>query len=180
MSECLVLGPEGSGKTLLLRKLKEHSGKTQSKEYEAGIVGEETLEHTMPTVGVNLEHLALSNGNTCTAREIGGQMAPLWENAYAKCTMIIYVVDSSNRAQVSASTVLFLDLLSSDKTREKPILLFFNKIDLPLGLGLQEYKSVMRLEDILTHATQNIVVISGSGWTGEGIDDVLKWISNHL
>ena len=176
MSECLVIGPEGAGKTLLIRKLKECTkkrGKTnctqmQEQSTTVGLACQE-MNHTVPTVGINLEQLELSKNTTCSLRESGGQMAPLWSGAYKQCNMVIYVIDSSNLVQVSVSTILLLDALSSEDLREKPVLVFFNKTDAPLGLGLVEYKSVMRMDNILLHATQSLTVVDGSCWTGKGL-----------
>ncbi len=191
MKECLILGPEGAGKTLLIRKLEECAKKLRSKTTkETDKIKVEPLKnyastaseeghHTVPTVGVNLAQVEAAKGVLCTLRESGGQMAPLWANAYKDCSMLIYVVDSSNQVQVSASVVLFLDILSSEDIHKKPVLLFFNKTDCPLGLGLMEYKCVMRLEDILLHATQEITVADGSCWTGEGIDRIMEWIAKN-
>lgn len=187
-SECLILGPEGAGKTLLMKKLEEYAkrkkgsgGATAAGSHTSGSqnyvsIASQPINHTVPTVGVNLAHLKLTKEVTCSLRESGGQMAPLWHNGYQDCRMVIYVIDSSNQVQVSASTVLLLDVLSSEALREKPVLVFFNKTDSPLGLGLVEYKSVMRLEDIVSHATQRVSVVDGSCWTGEGIGVIMEWL----
>ena len=184
-SECLVLGPEGAGKTLLIRKLEEFCSKkkklkeTAEKSSEAedtANLASQASHHTVPTVGVNFAQLKLAKGITCKLRESGGQMAPLWSSSFEDCKMVVYVIDSSNRIQVAASTILFLDVLSAPSLREKPVLLFFNKTDSPLGLGLVQYKSVMRLDDIVAHATQKVSVLSGSCWTGEGVGGVMEWL----
>lgn len=178
----LVLGPEGAGKTLLIRKLEEYSKKRKDN-VERQTVAEGTANlacqadhHTVPTVGVNFAQLKLAKGIACKLRESGGQMAPLWSSAYGDCKMIIYVIDSSNRVQVSASTILLLDMLSSPALREKPVMLFFNKTDSPLGLGLVQYKDVMRLGDIVSHATQKVMVVDGSCWNGEGVGSIMAWL----
>lgn len=195
---CLVLGPEGSGKTLLIRKLQQHCKKNKKRcrpeEGKAAVRGDQEaslledpvgvsiqdINQTIPTVGTNLEHLQFSKTVSCTLKEYGGQLAPIWCDAYGDASMIIYTIDSSNQVQVSASTILLLDLLSSQDLQGKPILIFFNKTDLPLGLGLVEYKSVMRLDDIVEHATQMLKVVEGSCWSGRGIDIILDWIAGNL
>ena len=198
---CLILGPEGSGKTLLVRKLQQYCNKNikksrgreeddeathQEQDKEAALLKDHAsiaildINQTIPTVGTNLKHLQFSKEQFCTLKEYGGQLAPIWCAAYRDASMIIYVIDSSNQIQVSASTILLLDLLSSQDIQEKPILIFFNKTDLPLGLGLVEYKSVMRLDDIIEHATQTLTIVDGSCWSGRGIDVILDWIMANL
>lgn len=183
MLECLILGPEGSGKTLLIRKLEEYSKRKKvAKEPDRQdyvSTASQAINHTVPTVGVNLAVLKLAKGVSCTIRESGGQMVPLWPNKYEDCKMVIFVIDSSNQIQVSASTILLLDVLSSEFLKGKPVMVFFNKTDSPLGLGLVEYKSVMRLDDIVLHAKQDMTVVDGSCFTGEGIGAVLEWLLNN-
>jgi len=189
MAECLVLGPEGAGKTLLVRKIEEYCRKKKGAsdatvaaaspvESYAGISSKPN-HYTLPTVGINFSKVKLAKGVSCSLRESGGQMVPLWCNSYQDCKMVIYVIDSSNQAQVSASTILLLQVLSSEALQKKPVLLFFNKTDSPLGLGLVEYKSVMRLDDILLHASQSIAVVSGSCWTGDGVGAIVEWLLEH-
>ena len=186
--ECLILGPEGSGKSLLLKRLEEHSkvkkkapqtaghGQPSFSKADFAELASRDTNQSLPTVGVNFTHLKLLKGVTCSLRESGGQMVPLWPNLYKDCKMVIFVIDSSNKVQVSASTILLLDVVSSPLLQNKPILVFFNKTDSPLGLGLVEYKSVIRMDDIVSHATQNVTVVDGSCWTGEGIAAIHDWL----
>lgn len=186
-AECLVLGPEGAGKTLLIRKLEECCSNIKKNKAKGSAerppetqdtvdLASQASHHTVPTVGANFAQLKLAKGFTCKLRESGGQMAPLWSSSFEDCKMVVYVIDSSNSVQVSASTILFLDVLSAPSLQEKPMLLFFNKTDSPLGLGLVQYKSVMRLDDIIAQATQKVSVLSGSCWTGEGVGSVMEWL----
>lgn len=186
---CLIVGPEGSGKTLLVRELcKKNRTKTKSTTRESKTVfPEDLVSHavqdscqTIPTVGTNVERLQFSKGLVCTLKEYGGQMAPIWCDSYQDASMVIYTIDSSNQVQVSASTILLLELISSQALKEKPILIFFNKTEVPLGLCLTEYKSVMRLDDIVENATQKLVVVEGSCWADRGIDVILDWISTNV
>jgi len=185
---CLVLGPEGSGKTLFLRKLR---GKCSKRSRNSGVAKESDQENiviisskeenqTIPTVGTNIEKVQLSSNVSCTLKEYGGQMIPVWSNAYKDSSMVIYIIDSSNSLQLSVSTIALLDLLSTETLKGKPVLVFFNKTDLPLRMPLVEYKSVMRLEDIVAHAQQSIEVVEGSCWSGVGLEAVEKWIDYNL
>lgn len=94
----LCLGPTGSGKTLLLKKLQnfEQVDETSS---------------SVPTVGTNL--FTIKRGNfSVTVRELGGIMAPLWNKYFNGITKIIYVVDASNLCQISAAGLLLYTILA--------------------------------------------------------------------
>ena len=176
-----MLGPEGVGKTLLLKKLlvlcaqegQKRSRRQSGEPLAAGVLP------TIPTVGTNLEQLSLGRKLACSLREYGGSMAPLWSSAHEDCCMVLYVVDTSNPTQVAAATVLLLETLSSEKLRDKPFLVFFNKQDSAFRMSLVELKFIMRLDDIVETATQPITVVHGSCKTNEGLGDVLQWLSEN-
>lgn len=96
---CLCLGPTGSGKTLLLKKL-------QNRETI------DTMSSTVPTVGTNLVTIRLENQKETTVREVGGAMAPIWRSYYNGMQKIIYVVDASNLCQIAAAGVLLYTILA--------------------------------------------------------------------
>ena len=183
--ECLVLGAEGTGKTLLLKKLISRTN--ISSKSKRGASSNTTIEpscdgilSTIPTVGTNIEDLKIGKGTTCKLREYGGSMAPLWSSAYSRCTVVVFVVDASNSTQISASTMLLLDVLTAKALERKPLLIFFNKMDSQTGMSLVEIKSVMRLGDMIRNATQNVHVVQGSCATEEGLDSILEWIMENV
>ena len=180
---CLVLGPQATGKSLLLKKLKSlYRDKNSKRANEANPMTGNAREilPALPTVGSAVEEVKLGKNTTCLLKEYGGCMAPVWSTAYAESDLVIYVIDASNPAQISAATILLLDVLSHPALKEKPFLVVFNKLDCHCVMGLAEYKSVMRLDDILKHASQNVHVLEGS--CAEGmvlLDHIMDWISQH-
>ncbi|KRT83585.1 ADP ribosylation factor [Oryctes borbonicus] len=94
---CLCLGPTGSGKTSLLRKLQC-----------VNVVDETTT--AVPTVGTNIFHLRRGNIHI-EIRELGGVMAPIWPKYFGGTNKIMYVVDASNLCQIAAAGVLLYTVL---------------------------------------------------------------------
>ncbi len=178
--ECLILGPEGVGKTLLLKKLKNHvlslnkstsnNALTFNTDSTAGII------HTVPTAGTNIERVKLSNSVTCKLRECGQSIAPLWRSYFNDCNMVIYVVDITNSVQISAATMLLLDILTAKELRSKPLLIFLNKCDCELKISATELKSIMRIDELMETATQPLKVLEGSCVTEDGLRTVTEWI----
>ena len=187
--ECLILGPEGAGKTMLLKKLKNHSPSSSKKKSSTNEQKDQTesgtsfnpdltagIIHTVPTAGTNIEKLKFSNNVTCTLRECGQSIAPLWSSYFTDCTMIIYVIDTANSVQLSAATMLLLDILTSKKLKNKPVLIFLNKCDCELKMSAIELKSIIRIDELMENVTQPLRVLEGSCVTEDGLKTIIDWI----
>uniref|UniRef100_A0A672Y2J3 ADP-ribosylation factor-like 16 n=1 Tax=Sphaeramia orbicularis TaxID=375764 RepID=A0A672Y2J3_9TELE len=170
---CLLLGATGVGKTLLLKRLHNILYLSLHGLNELG-----TPPSTLPTVGTNLIDLTLRRRKKVTVRELGGCMGPIWPSYFSDCSSVIFVVDSSNTAQVSSSCIQVLSVLSAEPLRSASVLILFNKRDMPCIMSLVEIKSLFRLEDIIASATQPITTLELSACTGEGLQEVLGWLES--
>ncbi|KAM6111244.1 ADP-ribosylation factor-like protein 16 [Pterocles gutturalis] len=168
---CLLLGAAGGGKSLLARRLRHLSAPEGAPE-----LGEPPA--TQPTVGTNLTDLRLPR--RVTLRELGGCMAPVWPSYYGECSALLFVVDAASPTQVSSSCVQLLSVLSAAPLAAVPVLLLFNKIDLPCYMTLAEMKSLFRAQDIISCATQPITMLETSARDGTGLPDVLQWLRTTL
>ena len=186
--ECLVLGPGGAGKTVLLKRLKALSDEEEtsstirhkSKRGEAAHPKTrrvewsiKTLPITQPTTGTNLVTLTPLN---CILKEYGYSMASLWKKAMQHTNACIYVVDASNPQQISAATVLLMELLADEGSRDKPFLLLYNKTDLPSPMSQYEMAEIMRVRDLRKMLDEQLAVLNVACATGEGLAEVMKWV----
>ncbi|XP_025939917.1 ADP-ribosylation factor-like protein 16 [Apteryx mantelli] len=169
--QCLLLGASGVGKSLLVKRLQ----KLSSKEGAKGL-GEPPA--TLPTVGTNLTDLLLQR--KITIRELGGCMGPIWPSYYGDCSAVLFMIDAANPTQVSSSCIQLLSLLSAEQLASVSVLILFNKIDLPCYMSLVEMKSLFRMQDIVSCATQPITVVETSARDGTGLSDVLQWLQATL
>lgn len=188
-NECLILGPEGVGKTLLLKKLKvqissNKKNSTPASEPESSSMPTDNMTagliHTVPTAGTNIEKIKLSNGVSCTLRECGESIAPLWSSYFSDCSMVLYVVDVTNSSQISAATMLLLDILTAKDLENKPVMVFFNKCDCELKMSLIELKSIMRLDDLTENSALSLTVLQGSCVTENGLSALSNWIVQNI
>lgn len=178
---CLVLGPQGAGKSLLLKTLRyfcrEKRDKDSGKTSEAAGTSAVELIPTLPTVGSAVEEMKLRKNLTCVLKEYGGCMAPVWSAAYSDCDLVVYVIDASNPAQIAAATILLVEALGHPALKNTPFLVVFNKLDCQSAMSLTEYKSVMRLDDIVEHAPQSVRVVEGSCAKGTSLlCQITEWI----
>ena len=175
------MGPLGSGKTVLLKRLKCMCEKEQKQRKEANYKSKQrdeewTIPVTQPTTGTTL--VSLSHHN-CILKEYGYSMVSLWSKAVQHTDAIIYIVDASNPQQISAAIVLLMELLADETMTCKPVLVFYNKTDLPSTMCVAEMMEVMRIHDLI-RTRKNLVAHSGSCATGEGVDKVMSWIKATL
>ncbi|KAM6245624.1 LOW QUALITY PROTEIN: ADP-ribosylation factor-like protein 16 [Porphyrio hochstetteri] len=204
---CLLLGAAGGGKSLLARRLRHirpgrapgegragrgpggqrarppSPSRLPSRPPAAQLSAEGAAElgkppATLPTVGTNLTDLRLPR--KVTVRELGGCMGPIWPSYYGECGALLFVIDAASPTQVSASCVQLLSVLSAAQLASVPVLVLFNKIDLPCYMSLAEMKSLFRMQDIVSCATQPITMLETSARDGTGLADVLQWLRATL
>lgn len=186
-----MVGPSGAGKTVLLKRLKSmceqeekerkaasFTAKYKSKKGEALKLdwSVKTIPVTQSTTGTTVVSL---NPHNCILKEYGYSMASLWKKATEHTDAVIFVVDGSNPQQLSAAIVLLMELLADEAMVDKPVLLFYSKTDLPSSMSVYEMKEIMRVRD-LVRTKKRFTVHSGSCATGEGLDEVLRWITSTL
>ncbi|XP_023704885.1 ADP-ribosylation factor-like protein 16 [Cryptotermes secundus] len=160
---CLCLGPTGSGKTLLLKKLQNRDAV-------------DTMSSTVPTVGTNLITVRFGNQKETTIREVGGAMAPIWKSYYSGIQKIMYVVDASNLCQIAAAGVLLYTILAEPCLQKAKILLVLSKMDASYRQMRNEALLMLQLTRLKKEISQDIAVVEASAMTGEGIDNMLKWL----
>ncbi|NXD93470.1 ARL16 protein, partial [Chaetorhynchus papuensis] len=170
----LLLGAAGGGKSLLVRRLRHIRAPGRPRGSGHG----RTQPAPVPQVGTNLTDLRLPR--RVTVRELGGCMGPIWPSYYSECSALLFVVDASNPTQVSSSCIQLLSVLSAAPLASVPVLVLFNKIDLPCYMSLVEMKSLFRMQDIVSCATQPITMLETSARDGTGLADVLQWLRTAL
>ena len=164
----LVLGPEGSGKSLLLKRLK-----TLSLDFDAVF---DDIPSTIQTVGSNLVKIHF-NKQEYELREVGGVMAPIWKNYFSSTCGVIFVIDVANQFQLSASCMLLLSVLSNELLKKKPVLLLLNKLDMHLTFSLTEIEKILRIKEIKKYASGAVSVVECSCVNKVGFKNIIDWLS---
>lgn len=103
----LCLGPTGSGKTLLLKKLQN-------------VNAVDNTTTSVPTVGTNIFNITVGPDKICV-REVGGVMAPLWTKYFENVNKMMYVVDTSNLCQISSAGVLLYTILAHPASKKAKV-----------------------------------------------------------
>jgi len=165
--QTLMLGLDAAGKTTILYKLK---------------LGEVTV--TIPTIGFNVETVKYTNRQkivSFTTWDVGGRcgIRPLWRHWYAKMNSLIFVVDSADKDdfRVESTREELQKMLAEDELKDKPLLVFANKQDLPHAFSVKEIVEKLGLHNL----RQRRWYIQGStATTGEGLYEGLDWLQREV
>ncbi|EGZ04587.1 hypothetical protein PHYSODRAFT_536135 [Phytophthora sojae] len=177
----LVLGLDGAGKTLLLRQLTAQVVRKQKTVLER-LDGDYAVDaNTQPSVGVEHWTLPLDGGRTCTLREVGGQLLPMWPSYFESCHFWFFLIDASNPTQLAAAAVEFFSVLSVEEMRRKPKLLLVNQIDAGFVVDDNILRTYLCLDRLMVEPDCGPVqILKTSALTGENVEQVLKWLSQTV
>ncbi|EQC41896.1 hypothetical protein SDRG_00752 [Saprolegnia diclina VS20] len=187
MKNVLLLGMDGAGKTVLLRRLRhmcvdekpKYSGLTRlllRRDDKAAATPHSTFHITTPTTGIEEETLSHS-GAPFTIKEVGAPMLSMWQAYYAQCDQYLFVIDVSNAPQLASATMELFNILHNETMALKPGCIVLNKIDSPLSLPTSLLRSLLSLDQLSSLA--NIEIVRLSALTGENVGTVLHWISGR-
>ncbi|KAG5894267.1 hypothetical protein JTB14_007893 [Gonioctena quinquepunctata] len=161
----VCLGPVGAGKTLLLKNLQNN----------------ENIDSTttaVPTVGTNIFNIKIGE-KSHTVRELGGAMAPLWGVYLKDVKKVIYVVDVSNLCQISAACVLLYTVMVHPALKNAEFLIVLTKMDVSYRQMRNEALLMLQMKRLQREVRQKITITEASAITGEGRNEILKWISGQ-
>ncbi|MHA1847271.1 MAG: ADP-ribosylation factor-like protein [Promethearchaeota archaeon] len=109
-----LFGLDRSGKTTFVEFLKSDKFKEQT-----------------PTLGLNIAHIVLGNVQF-EFNDLGGQVAfrESWMTYWKDQDVMVFMVDSSDSRRLPEARDALWKILDDPRTREKPLMLLFNKTDL--------------------------------------------------
>jgi signal recognition particle receptor subunit beta len=173
-NEVLVLGGESSGKSLLIRRIKDYILNSQLDACDIAV----THEGTLPTIGVELNTITLDGGHQADLREIGSALSSKWESYLQDCRSILFLVDASDPGHVATSLVLLHEILATyHLTAGKPILVALNKTDLTDSATLVQVSNFLRLDEL--RGGGKVDVAQGSSMDDSLVKEVLSWLNNR-
>ncbi|ESL06871.1 hypothetical protein TRSC58_05448 [Trypanosoma rangeli SC58] len=175
-----VLGPSGSGKTNLLRQL--------SCMCENGTLQARPI-HDAPTQGQEVHSLVIKAPQqkalprTVELREVGGELASLWERFIRSWQnsikdkdgaqpALIYLVDALSPHLLPMASVMFSILKGSGGAcRDWPTVVLLNKALAKNAMTEEELGFFLPVE-----TCKNTQLFAVDSWNGLGLGDVMKWL----
>lgn len=173
MPEVLVVGGEESGKSILIRRIKEILNANDAWNPD------ESSEATLPTVGVELHTISLSATTFVDIREMGSALSSRWENYLPDCSHIMFLIDTSDFGSLTSSMVLLHELLANDALLlGKPILIALNKVDLVDAQTLVMVNNFLRVEEL--KKAEMVTIIGGSCLDGSLCYSAIDWLRKNV
>ncbi|XP_050310236.1 ADP-ribosylation factor-like protein 3 [Anthonomus grandis grandis] len=157
----LLLGLDNAGKTTILK-----------------IVASEDITNITPTAGFNIKSV-ISEGFKLNVWDIGGQrkIRPYWKNYFENTDVLIYVVDSADKKRLEETGIELYELLSDDKLRNVPLLVYANKQDLPGSLTAADIAQALGLPTI---KDRNWQIQACSAVKGTGVREGMEWVCKSI
>ncbi|KAF5831372.1 ADP-ribosylation factor family-domain-containing protein [Dunaliella salina] len=166
--DVLIIGLEGAGKTLLIRRLQSLHNPSRK-----------VNPQTFPTSGTETNEIACQphpRFSKIWAREVGGCMAPIWYKYYEECRSVLFVIDATNGQAAQAAAGQLQALLPHESLKGKPCLLVLNKIDATNALPRSELDSLIGLPKLMDTCTGRFDVLEVSALEGKNDWAVLAWL----
>ncbi|KAK0415830.1 hypothetical protein QR680_012144 [Steinernema hermaphroditum] len=161
----LVLGLDNSGKTTIINKMKPTDAQ---------------VTQIVPTVGYSVDRFSAGN-MLFSSFDMSGQSKyrSLWENYYAACEGIVFVVDSNDRLRMAvARDELWMVLDHKDIVSNKvPIIVLANKMDEKGAMTPTEVTKELGLDSI---RDQNWTIVATCALTGEGLQHGMEWLASNI
>merc|ERR1712242_184022 len=114
-----------------------------------------------------------------------GMIRPLWRHYYHGTEAVIFVVDSNDRARISANQFNDEDTakyelhspLADDLLKDAALLVLANKQDLPNAMSVNEISDKLELNKL---GNRQWYIQSTCATSGDGLYEGLDWLSNTL
>lgn len=104
-------------------------------------------------------------------------MGPIWHKYLDDCSSIIFMIDLSNRQQISAACIQLYMLLTQKQTHEKHMLVLLHKVDAPGAMSMAEFMGISRYEEVTRFAKQKLTLLQTSAVSSRGMHEVMHWIT---
>lgn len=141
--DIVLIGLEGSGKTLLAQRLRTIYARVERPFSTKTTETNGTVNYTIPTYkGCPFKHISI--------RESGGSMQEIWDNYLTSTHVkgVVFTLDLSNPATMAGGGLALCELLQHPALQSLPVCVALTKADLPCPLQPQQLDLALGLRDM--------------------------------
>lgn len=164
------MGPKGSGKSLLLQRLRSLATNKELSPFEA-------IPITRPTTGIETNGFRF-RGLGLNFKELGGASISEWLTHAKTQKSIVYVFDSADLTATAANVVWLHQLLTNEDVQDKPILVVLSRCDIPEGIKYSVMDELIGFQRMRNPG--RISFLETSAVAGVGLGELFHWIGEHL
>jgi energy-coupling factor transporter ATP-binding protein EcfA2 len=168
MSEFLIMGPKGSGKSTILKRLQTLSDDKRLTPFD-------TIPGTRPTEGIGSVNYKVRQGNFFV-KELGGAMIKEWLTYAAPVAGVIYTFDGADFVQTSTNIVWLNELLNEHEVEQKPVMIVLWKCDVPGCVRFNVIDEIIGFDRVLNPSRINF--LETSSVVGVGLSDIFRWMTD--
>ena len=166
----MLLGPKGSGKTLLLKRM-------QTLSEERRLTPFDPIHTTKPTEGLEPTNFKFRGANF-VFKELGGGSISEWEQHSKTPKAIVYVFDAADLTKTATNIVWLNEILTSPSTESKPIMIVLSKCDIPDCIRFNIIDEIIGFERIPNPS--RLAFLETSSVVGVGLGDIFHWVSDQM
>ena len=170
MGEILFMGPKGSGKSLLLRRLQTLSDAKTLTPFDP-------IPLTKPTEGIEANSFKF-RGMNFLFKELGGGSIGEWDSHARAPKAIVYVFDAADFTRLASNIVWLNELLTSHPLEQKPVLIVLAKCDVPDCIRFNVIDEIIGFDRMLNPS--RISFLETSSVVGVGLSDIFHWIAEQM
>ena len=132
-----------------------------------------------PIMGIDFEKLTIDE-NQLLVWSIGGRSAyrPLWSRHYSNMSAFIFVVDSNDHQNIDEASTQLHQLTSDDNFREKPLLIFANKRDLPNAMDIDQLRDKLHLDNLSKKIQWHLQAVCAI--QNQGLQQGFQWLMTSI
>mmetsp|Transcript_30648 Transcript_30648/g.34203 ORF Transcript_30648/g.34203 Transcript_30648/m.34203 type:complete len:177 (-) Transcript_30648:20-550(-) len=159
----LILGLAGAGKTRLAQ------GMVLGNQFNDAI-------GVIPTIAMGAVSFKYKNINyTLWDMKDTEEVRPLWRHYYQNATVVVFVVDSTNKETLEEAGMILNKLVREEELKDCPFLIMANKQDTDNSMSADQVRDGLGISEA---PIKNWHIEGTSAVTGEGVVAGLDWLSD--
>jgi GTPase SAR1 family protein len=170
MGEFLLMGPRGSGKTTIVKRLQTWSEDKRLSPFDQ-------IPATRPTEGIQQTSFK-ARQLSILLKELGGASIREWASHAGSVVGIIFVFDGADFILTATNAVWLNEVLNDSDCEQKPVLVLLSKCDIPGCIRFKIIDEIIGFDRVLNPS--RITFMETSSVVGIGFSEAFRWLQEAV